>query len=150
MNPLDKKRLEDYRLLEQKVKTLERQIAEMEHQAAQYEHATVKGSNPEFPYQPMTFHPQGYNIRYDERKRDRIRNLKSKLEAQKTEAEKQRLEIQEWVADIQDTTVRLIFTYKYLDRLTFRQIGRKLHIDPSNVCRKIDNFLKSQQMQQKT
>lgn len=150
MIPLDKKRLEDYRLLEQQIQALEQQISELENRAAQYEHATVKGSNPEFPYQPVTFHSQGYNIRYDEKKRDRIWKLKGKLTIQKAEAEKQRIEIMEWIADIQDTTARLIFTYKYIDGLTYRQIGRKLHIDQSNVCRKIDNYFKSQQIQQNT
>lgn len=149
MSPIDKKTLEDYRLLEQQIKVLERQIAEKEHQAAAYEHTVVRGSNPEFPYQPKSFHNQGYNIRYDERRRERVRKLKDKLTRQKAEAERCRLEVQEWIAAIPDTTVRLIFTYKYVDGLTLRQIGRKLHLDQSNVCRKIDNYLKSQQTQQK-
>ena len=140
---MDKRTLEDYRLLEQQIKVLERQIAEKEHQAAAYEHTVVRGSNPEFPYQPKSFHNQGYNIRYDERRRERVRKLKDKLERQKAEAERCRLEVQEWVAAIPDTTARLIFTYKYVDGLTHRQIGRKLHLDHSRIGRKIDEYLKN-------
>lgn len=142
MIPLDKKRLEDYRLLEQQIQALEQQIKELENRAAQYEHATVKGSNPEFPYQPVTFHSQGYNIRYDERRRERVRKLKDKLMRQKADAEYRRIEVQEWIAEIPDTTVRLIFTYKYVDGLTHRQIGRRLHMEQSNVGKKINAYLK--------
>ena len=139
---MDKKQLEEYRLKEQEITSLEAQIAEKERQAAQYEYGAVRGSNPNFPYQPMTFHVSGYNIRQDEKHRQRIYDLKSKLERRKAEAEIQRLEVQEWISSIDDTTVRLIFTYRYLDGLKQEKIGEKLHLDRSRISRKIDAYLK--------
>lgn len=147
---MEKKILEDYWLLEQKIASLERRLAELRQQSAQYEHGIARGSNPDFPYQPMTFHVSGYNIRDDSKRRERIVKLEIQLTKQKAEAERCRLDIQEWIAGIEDTTVQLIFTYKYVDGLNHRQIGGRLHMDHSTVGRKIENYLKLHQMHQNT
>lgn len=140
---MDKKQLEDYRKLEKKIASLSARIAELEFRATQCEHGTVKGSNPHFPYEPMTFRVSGITEKPDEKRRQRIFNLKYELEDQKEEAERQRLEIQEFIAEIQDTTTQLIFTYKYLDGLNQQRIGDKLHMDQSRVSRKMNDYLKS-------
>jgi len=114
--------------------------------AARYEYGAVKGSNPDFPYQPMSFHVSGYNIREDEKKRIRIKNLESRLKKQKAAAEQERLEVEEFIAGIEDTTTQLAFTYLYLDGMTQGEAAKKLHMDQSRVSRKIDDYLKSHKM----
>jgi len=139
---MDKKTLEDYKRLGDQITALEDQIQKLETQAAKYEFGAVKGSNPEFPYQPMAFHVSGYNIRTDEEKRQRIENLKIRLGKKKVVAEEKRLVVQEFIAGIEDPTIQLIFTYRYIDGMTQEVVGRKLHMDKSSVSRKIDDYLK--------
>ena len=139
---MDKKMLEDYKRLGDQIIALEQQIKNLEEQAARYEFGAVKGSNPDFPYQPMAFHVSGYNIRTDEEKRQRIENLKIRLGKKKVAAEEERLAVQEFIAGIEDSTLQLIFTYRYIDGMTQEVVGRKLHMDKSSVSRKIDDYLK--------
>jgi len=140
---LDKESLKDYQKSEQKIKSLERRIENLKKMAARYEYGAVKGSNPDFPYQPMSFHVSGYNIREDEKKRIRIKNLESRLKKQKAAAEQERLEVEEFIAGIEETTTQLVFTYCFLDGMNQDEAAKKLHIDRSRVSRKIDDYLKT-------
>jgi len=147
---LDKKTLEDYKRLGDQITALEDQIQKLEAQAAKYEFGAVKGSNPDFPYQPMAFHVSGYNIRTDEEKRQRIENLKIRLGKKKAVAEEKRLAVQEFIAGIEDPTIQLIFTYRYIDGMSQGKIGRKLHLDRSGISKKIDGYLKDTHKSQKS
>jgi len=147
--PIDKKTLEDYKRLGDQITALEDQIQKLEAQAAKYEFGAVKGSNPDFPYQPMAFHVSGYNIRTDEEKRQRIENLKIRLGKKKVAAEEKRLVVQEFIAGIEDPTIQLIFTYRYIDGMSQGKIGRKLHLDRSRISRKIDDYLQNAHKAQK-
>jgi len=129
---------------------LEDQIQKLEAQAARYEFGAVKGSNPDFPYQPMAFHVSGYNIRTDEEKRQRIENLKIRLGKKKAVVEEKRLAVQEFIAGIEDSTLQLIFTYRYIDGMSQGKIGRKLHLDRSGISKKIDGYLKDTHKSQKS
>ena len=147
---MDKKTLEDYKRLGDQITALEDQIQKLEAQAAKYEFGAVKGSNPDFPYQPMAFHVSGYNIRTDEEKRQRIENLKIRLGKKKAVAEEKRLAVQEFIAGIEDPTIQLIFTYRYIDGMSQGKIGRKLHLDRSGISKKIDGYLKDTHKSQKS
>lgn len=142
---MDKKTLEDYKKLDQDIKALENRIHNLRSMAANYEYGSAKGSNPEFPYQPMTFHVSGYNILDDEKKRIRIRNLEIKLEKQKKASEEKRIAVEEFIAGIEDTTLRLIFTYLFVDGMNQEEVGKRLCMDRSRVSRKVDNYLKRTQ-----
>lgn len=57
-------------------------------------------------------------------------------------------EVEVWIEQIEDGMTRRIFRFAYLDGMPYKKIGQKVHLDKSNVCRKIDNYLKSQRVQQ--
>lgn len=138
---MDKKTLEDYKKLDQDIKALENRIHNLRSMTANYEYGSAKGSNPEFPYQPMTFHVSGYNIQDDEKKRIRIKNLEMKLEKQKKDAEEKRIAVEEFISGIEDTTLRLIFTYLYIDGMNQDKVGKKLCMDRTSVSKKVTDYL---------
>ena len=137
---MNKKDFEDYQKIGLRISSLNDRIEKLEEMAAQYEYGAVKGSNPDFPYQPMSFHVSGYNIREDEKKRNRIQNLKIQLEKEIQKEETKRLEIEEFINSIEDRTDNLIFTYYYLDKMSQEEIARKLHVDRSRVSRRISKY----------
>ncbi|MDO4553695.1 MAG: hypothetical protein Q4B70_00950 [Lachnospiraceae bacterium] len=137
-----KQDLEDYLLLRQQIQTLENRIQRLEKSASQYGYGAVKGSNPDFPYQPMSFHVSGYNVSDSEKKLEKIKNLQYELGRQKEEAEEKRLEIEEFIAAIKNREIQLIFSYRYLKGETQEQVGKRMHLDRSRISRKIDNYLK--------
>lgn len=141
MGTLKRKDFEDYQKIGLRISSLRDRISKLEDMAARYEYGAAKGSNPDFPYQPMTFHVSGYNIRDDEKKRAKIQDLKLQMEKEIRKEEERRLEIEEFINAITDRTDNLIFTYYYLDKMSQEEIARKLCIDRSRVSRRISKYL---------
>lgn len=137
---MDKKTLEDYRLLEQRIRTKRARIEKLKNMAARWEYAAVRGSNPEFPYQPVSFHVSGYNIRDDEKKQIRIHSLMESMKKDVAAAEQQRLAVEEFIENIPDMTDQLIFTYMYLEGMTQEQAAEKLYMDQSRISRRISKY----------
>ena len=140
MKTLNRKDFEDYQRIGLRISSLQDRISKLEEMAARYEYGAVRGSNPDFPYQPMSFHVSGYNIREEERKRAKIRDLKIQLEKEIRREEEKRLEIEEFINAITDRTDSLIFTYYYLDKMSQEEIARRLHIDQSAVSKRISKY----------
>lgn len=137
---MDRKTLEEYQLMEQRIRTKRKRIEKLKSRTAQLEHGVVRGSNQEFPYEPRSFHVSGYNIQADERQRRRVCNLMANLEKDIAETQQRRLEVEEFIEGITDTTDQLVFTYIYLDGLTQEQVARRLHMDRSRVSRRISKY----------
>ncbi len=137
---MDRKTLEEYQLMEQRIRTKRVRIEKLKAMAVQLEHGFVRGSNQEFPYEPRSFHVSGYNIQADERQRQRVYNLKESLEKDVAQTQQRRLEVEEFIEGITDVTDQLIFSYIFLEGLTQEQTARKLHMDQSRISRRISKY----------
>lgn len=101
----------------------------------------VKGSNPEFPYEPMSFNLGGTvetvsdagRIQYEERL----------LSIQRDNAEELKLKVEEWMQKIPFRMKRII-TYKIFKDLTWEEVatlmGRKATAD--SIRMEFNNFMK--------
>ena len=49
---MDRKALEEYLLMEQRIQTKKERIRKLKSMKARLEHSVVRGSNQEFPYEP--------------------------------------------------------------------------------------------------
>ena len=58
-------------------------------------------------------------------------------------------EIEEFTEGISDSMDRRIFRMYYIEGRSQREIGKAVHLDKSNVSRKIEKYSKSQRTQQK-
>ena len=72
---------------------------------------------------------------------ERSQKLKARLNRLIEECEAEKLEVEKFIADIEDVTTRLIFRYVYLERMTQMQAGRKLFMDQSVVSKRITKYL---------
>lgn len=138
---MDKKTLESYGRIKLEIEALEKRIKTLQKEQPQVEYASVRGSNPDFPYQPMSFHFNGYNIREDEHRRQKVEQAIIKLQQKKDKLLALEDEIESFIDSIDDITLRLIFRYKYLDNSTYEEIGRKLHMDRSTIGKKVNVYL---------
>lgn len=109
---MDKKRLEEYKVLESEIASLKMQIADKKNQMMNY------------------------------KKGKRTQNLERKLSLLMDACVAQKLEVEEFIADIDDVTTRLIFRYLYLENLTQKEVERKIHLDQSVISRRITRYLK--------
>lgn len=115
-----KKLLTQYTDLQAEIKDLEKRIKKLEN--FKVEHDIVTGSNSEFPYQPRSFTIEGYNIQDV----NRLNTVKSLLADRKEKCEDMKIEIEKFISTIPDSRTRRVFQYRYIDRLTWQQVSRRI------------------------
>ena len=75
-------------------------------------------------------------------------SLKDRYENRICDLERECTEIEEFTEGISDSMDRRIFRMYYIEGRSQREIGKAVHLDKSNVSRKIEKILKSQRTQQ--
>lgn len=138
---MDKKILEDYIDACENIKDTEKHIQRLKKRKKTVIQTNVSGSNPNFPYEKKHFKVQGVQFSYADD--DRLRAEEAILEERKANAEKLKLEVEQWMNTIPNRMQRII-RYKIFDGMTWEQvaarIGRKATAD--SVRMEYANFLK--------
>lgn len=119
---MDKNILEQYIDTCALIRETERDIQELNRKKAVVQDS-VKGSNPEFPYQPQSFHIEGsreevadrISLEYEERL----------LKKRKKEAERIKTEVEAWLNTIPMRTRRII-KFRYFEKLTWQQVAQRM------------------------
>ncbi|NLY08869.1 MAG: hypothetical protein GXZ11_03065 [Tissierellia bacterium] len=129
---MTKETLKNYTDLKYEIYRIEKRLEKLKNTV---EHDSVTGSNPEFPYQPIQIHIQGYAT-------SRIQRLEKILLQRKEQAEGQRLEIEEFIASIEDSRTRIIFEMRYIENKSWMSISRKFgSCDESYARKRHDRYL---------
>lgn len=136
---MDKKTLMDYIDACELVKETEYDIRRM--RKIEMEHAKVVGSNPDFPYQKMSFHVSGVTETYLDT--ESIKKEKRLLMERKNRAEQLRSEIEKWMNTIPSRMQRII-RMKYFEGKPWEAvavgIGRNATAD--SVRKEFDRFMR--------
>ena len=139
----DKNLLSEYEdclaLIAETERDLQRLKAEFNHAAVDI----VKGSNPNYPYEPRNFRIEG--ISYSEYKNpDEIREVEAILKERKENCKAKRLEIERWMNTIPVSIARII-RMKYFEKLTWADVSLRLgYLSPNATRTKLDRYLKEQ------
>lgn len=112
---MDKKTLMDYIDACELVKETEFDISRM--RKIEMEHAKVVGSNPDFPYQKMSFHVSGVTETYLDT--ESIKKEKDLLMERKKHAEELKTQIEKWMNKI-PARMRRIIKMKYFEEIMGR------------------------------
>ena len=112
---MTKEELRQYRDLIQEEKMLEQELERWDMIQAD----TVKGSNPHFPFQQKTFFIKGKNTA-------KYNSCKRLLEVQQKMCIDLRLQIEEFIASIPDSQIRMIFRMRYIQNCTWLEISLKM------------------------
>ena len=136
---MTEKELKDYRKLCREVDDLRQRLEKEKNREIPVVSGKVRGSMREFPYIEThvgveLFEPEAMEVSLE-----RIRRYQTKL----LEAERKKLEIEQFVEEIPDPELRLIFRLRFLDGMKQAAIARKINLDQSRISRKIHNFLKN-------
>ena len=135
---MTREQLESYRSMKDEIQELNYKLEHI------MEDDTMIGSSTILDYRSGFPVPQGvvgidWDRYYRLKKQYTLRAEKLKKECELVEA---------YIEAIDDSMIRRIFRMYFVEGLSQKQIGRNVHLDKSNVSRKIDNFLKSQHTQQ--
>lgn len=101
----------------------------------------VSGSNPEHPYNPQHFKIQGTTFTF--REDSQLRMEEKLLEKRKADAEKIKIQVEEWMNTIPQRMQRII-KYKVFENLTWQQVAQRMGRDATkdSVRMEFNNFMK--------
>ena len=138
---MDKNILNDYIDACALVQETERDIRALKKKRKTIIQTNVSGSNPDFPYQPQHFKIEGTTFTYADD--SALRWDECLLERRKANAEKIKLNVEEWMLTIPARMQRII-RWKFLEELTWEEVavkmGRKATGD--SVRMEFTNFMK--------
>ena len=83
----------------------------------------VSGSNPEFPFQPMHFRIAGTTFTYQDDYQ--LRMEEQLLEKRKAEAEKIRLQVQQWMNGLSKRMQRII-RLRYFEEMSWEDVAKRM------------------------
>lgn len=103
---------------------------------------SVKGSNPEFPYQAQSFHIEGTAEQISDQ--SILETEEKLLEMQKEDARKIKIEVEAWMLTIPIRMQRII-KWKIFDGLTWQQVANKLgkKATENSAKKEFERFLKN-------
>ena len=136
---LDKKKLEEYKVLEREIASLKMQIADKKNQMIYYRKDDYSNGISKRAEKKKLGDTSGFMVN-DRMKR--ILDLEHKLSLLMEACVAQKLEVEEFIADIDDVTTRMIFRYLYLENLTQKEVERKVHLDQSVISKRVTSYLK--------
>ena len=119
---IDKTSLMEYNDLCAQVVETEEQLKRLQLALNSVVHDSVKGSNPEYPYEPITFHISGISPKLTN---DDIEACRAMLAARRTAAKNKRLEVEAWVNTIPVRMQRIV-RMKYFEGMTWTEVALRL------------------------
>lgn len=133
---MTKDKLKRYRRLLSELELLKRQLEKIE---PEFVRDSVNGSDSEFPYTNHKVHMEGYDLDSYKRK---VARLNRRIVNKMNELVEEKDCLIEFIYNIEDSETRQIFIYRYLDGLTWKEIGEKMYFGTSTIRMKHDNFVK--------
>ena len=121
--PMDKNILNDYIDACALVQETERDIRALKKKRKTIIQTNVSGSNPDFPYQPQHLKIEGTTFTYADD--SALRWDEGLLERRKANAEKIKLNVEEWMLTIPARMQRII-RWKFLEELTWEEVAVKM------------------------
>ena len=120
---MDKNILNDYIDACALVQETERDIRALKKKRKTIIQTNVSGSNPDFPYQPQHFKIEGTTFTYADD--SALRWDEGLLERRKANAEKIKLNVEEWMLTIPARMQRII-RWKFVEELTWEEVAVKM------------------------
>ena len=100
----------------------------------------VKGSSPCFPYVEHSILISGYD---DKTYNNKIKRIQNRLNRKLIELVEEKDKLTEYIYEQEDSEIRQILTYKYVNGLIWEKIGAKMNYAPHTVRKKHNKFLES-------
>lgn len=119
------------------IKQIKRELENIE---PEYSIDSVTGSSINFPYTQHNIKIEGYDTGSYERKIQRIRN---RLKRKMIELVEEKDMLTEYIYNLDNSDLRQIFTYRYINGLNWQEIGANMGYAPITVRSKHDKYLKS-------
>ena len=147
MITLDKQKLNQYRALQREIPKLHKDIARLYERLEEIPVVTgkVSKSSDDYPYieQHVTVQMEEPKLATEIKKQIRYKELRL------DQAEKDKTEIERFIANISDSLTRQIFELTFIDGKGQQLVGRIVGLERSSISKKIDKYLQLSHNSQK-
>lgn len=138
---MTKDELGQLQALRKEVKELNKKIEELMSKPSARVTDKVDGSMSEFPYTRAAVKIEGIDMIQDKKIRTQILSKKLLLQKRQQQAEDEELRLTEYINGVEDSKVRLMMEYRYINGWSWEQIGRKFNCDRTTVEKTISKYL---------
>ena len=118
---MTKENLKRYRRLLIEIDLLKRQLEKIE---PEFVRDSVNGSTSEFPYTVHKVHIEGYDL---EDYKTKVAKMNRRIVNKMNELVEEKDRLIEFIYSIENSEVRQIFIYKYIDGLTWKEIADNMN-----------------------
>ncbi len=134
---MNKEKLKKYRKLLSEVDLLKRQLEKIE---PEYIEDSVNGSSPHFPYTQHKMHIEGYDL---ESYKKKVARLNKRIINKMNELVEEKDSLIEFIYSIEDSEIRQIFIYKYIDGMKWQEIAKKMNYSKTAIRDKHRYYIKN-------
>ena len=140
---MDKSILEQYCDLQEEIKGVRKRISELEKAIEAMEEEgyseidMVKGGSGGIQH----FKIEGFPYEKYSKRKTLLYARKSILETLEFDLLEMTNDVEEFIATVPDSKIRMILTMRFIDGLSFEQIGDRLNYDRTSISKKIDKFM---------
>ncbi len=138
---MKREEMEQLNNLRKEIAELEKAINRIRQQCEETITDKVRASGSEFPYINGYKRVSGISMSSEERKKKMLRQKQQLLNDRKTKAEHEELKITEYINSVQDSRVRRIMQYRYIDGYTWDRIGEIMNYDKSYPQKLLSKYL---------
>lgn len=139
---MTKKELEQLASLRKEIKELDTMIASISARKGMIVTDKVQASAKEFPYQENHVKIQGCSYELDAKSKRQKREKEVLLKLRRKQASEMELRITEYINTINDSVIRRMIEFRYIEGYTWGDIGRIFHCDRTTAEKKVSNYLK--------
>ena len=140
---MTKEELEQYIKLKREIGSLDKRLDKLFDKDIPVVSGKVTASSKEFPYTPYHVSVQ----MEDPKMSDEVNKTIRLLEDRKKRCNEAMLKVEQFIDQIQDSELRQIFEYRYIDGMKLKDIAKIVSLDLSVVSKKITDYLNLQKKQ---
>ena len=139
---MDREILSKYNLFKLELLDIEKRIKRLEIKEQELETVlvSVEGTRKDGTFGSIRI--EGLSITELDRIQSRLRRLRERYAIQKQKNEEMILQVEEYIASLPDTQIRLILRKRYIENLSWEQIGRQFGKTPSWGRVLVERFFK--------
>lgn len=141
---LTKEILIQYGKMEREIKRVEEKLEYYSQLVVPSEHGVVRGSMKEFPYAQKSFVLSGSDVKSDDARQTRLRELLITLQEKRNEFLLFSVEIGIAIEEIDDIDMREMIEDKFVKAMSDEEIARKFNLERSSVTKKFAKFFEEQ------
>ena len=139
---MTKKELEQLIDLKKEIAELEQCIVKIEQMDISSAPIKVNSSQKDFPYIQGFASVPGYDPVIADRRARRLYEKKILLEERKEKAAQEEKKLIQYINSIQESKIRRIMQFRYIEGLTWERIGAIMHCDRTTADKMISRYLK--------